>query len=274
MRSRNRALWSFAASVLIAALVVVGCTNPPPIPTLSSVEMALTSQFMTQNAPPAGFSSVSFAPIDINLDKLPHWSYTVSLSFEGVFADSQQRTTGTISAEVYSNELVGERRVVIRASGDAFGPNALRDVEGVRLSNEFYFVDQNAVCSRVTDDPNRRRVAELTAGSLVGGIRQATATTTNKQIINVQAWQYTFVPSAVDPPQLQMTQGGKVTIASGELWIAPSLNVVVDYNLTLDVSSVILPIFQGDRQLTGKVKATYRLVDTNTLYNIAIPFGC
>jgi hypothetical protein len=237
--------------------------------------MAITAEFMTENAPPPGFDKgIAFAPIDRNLEALPHWHYVVSLSFEGDYADTQKATTGTISAEVYSNELVGERRVIIRAIGDAFGPSGARNVEGVRLGNEYYFVDQNGVCSKATDDPSRHRVAELTAGSLIGGVKRATHTYAHKTIESVPAWQFAFMPGDVDPPALEMTQGGKVNIASGELWVAPSLNAVLEYGITLQVQSVILPIFQADRQLTGKLQASYRLLETGVSYNIAIPFGC
>jgi hypothetical protein len=31
---------------------------------------------------------------------------------------------------------------------------------------------------------------------------------------------------------------------------------------------------QGDRPLTGQVRALYKLVETGVPYNIAIPYGC
>lgn len=262
-------------ALAMVCLIVAGCDTNEAVPTQASIEMALTAAFMTANAPPPGFTArVQFAPIDRNLEALPHWHYTVSLSFNGVYADTGEATDGTISAEVYSNEVVGERRVILTASGGAFGPTADRNVEGVRIGNAFYFVDQNGVCSTVTDDPGRRRVAELTAGSLIGGVRQATHTITNREVNGAQAWQFAFLPGDVDPPVLEMTQGGTVRIASGELWIAPALNAVVEYTITFEVSSVILPVFQGDRQLSGTLRASYRLVETLVPYNIAIPFGC
>lgn len=270
MLQKMRSAW------LLLVFLVGGClpTGNNALPTTSSIEMALTAEVLTQNAPPPGFEEVEFAPIDRQLERLPHWHYIVSLSFEGVIADTRKTTTGTISAEVFSNELVGERRVVIRAFGDAFAGDTTRNVEGVRLANKFYFVDQNGTCSEVTEDPNRRRVAELTAGGLIGGIRAAKHTPTRRQVGDLTVYQYLFLPGDVDPPGMEMTQGGGVTIASGELWVAPSLGVVRDYALTLEIRTVIIPIIKGNEQLTGTVRASYQLVEVNTPYNIAIPFGC
>jgi hypothetical protein len=35
-----------------------------------------------------------------------------------------------------------------------------------------------------------------------------------------------------------------------------------------------VPIFQGNKQLSGTLTITYSLLESGTLYNIAIPFGC
>lgn len=270
----RHAPFAILTALTLAALLIASCENRTVIPTQTNLQMALTSSFLTQNAPPPAFQTVQFAPIDRNLSALPNWYYVVSLTFSGIYADTRKQADASISAEVYSNELVGERRVVLTTTGSNFGTGAGRSLEGVRLGNTFYAVDQNGVCSNVTNDPNRRRIAELTAGSLVGGIRQASYTLTRKDINRLAVWMYNFAPGQVDTPVLQMTQGGSTKIASGELWVAPSLNVVVEYGLTLDIEAVIVPIFQADRQLTGKLQASYRLVETSKPYNIAIPFGC
>ncbi len=261
--------WAFVVIVVLAA-----CTPPPAIPTQTNIEMAQTASFQTENAPPPGFDVVSFAPIDKGLEALPHYHYTVSMRFEGVFADNQQPAEGTLSAEVYANPISAERRVILRASGTAFELAAARNIEGVRLGNAFYFVDQNGVCSPATDDPNRRRAAELTAGDLVGGVGKGTPTYGRKSEGGLNVWQYTFTPADLTLPQIAMTQGGQVRVASGELWAAPSLNVAWQYALTLEIESVIVPVFQNNRQLTGRLFVDYTLIETGTPYNIAIPFGC
>lgn len=263
---------AFCAAALALSLVA-GCVGNAAVPTATTLDMAITAAFLTDNAPPPGFSGpVQFAPVDKNLDSLPHWHYVVSLSFVGAFDDGEA-TDGEITADVYSNELVGERRVVLKASGAVFAEDARRNVEGVRLGNAFYFVDQNGVCSDVTGSTTPR-VAELTAGSLVGGVRLGTPTTTHRSVDDVEVWQYVFLPGDVDPPVLTLGEGGSARIASGELWIAPSLNAVKEYSITLEVKGAIIPVFQDQRPVTGTLKASYRLVETLQSYNIAIPFGC
>jgi hypothetical protein len=262
---------------LAILLGIVACEGRA-VPTLMTIGMAQTAAYLTEVAPPPGFARVNFAPIDKNLDQLPHWHYVVSLSFSGTYADTGAKVSGLLRAEVFSNQITGERRVILRATGEIFAASGssetARDVEGVRLGNDFYFVDQNGACSNANTLPERKRVAELTAGSLIGGVRQADFTTTKRQNDSLEVLQYAFLPGNVEPPVLEMTQGGKVTIASGELWIAPSLRAVRSYSLTLNIDRVILPVFQAGRQLTGQLTASYNLVEVNTPYNIAIPFGC
>jgi hypothetical protein len=259
---------------LIACLLIVGCETEA-LPTQVTIEIAQTIAFITQNAPPAGFDQgVRFAPIDRNLERLPHWHTQLIIRFEGFLAGSTQPISGTLTAEIFSNQLSGERRVVLRAEGDAFAIAEGRNVEGVRIGNTFYFVDQNGLCSVVTDDPNRRRVAELTVGDLIGGVRLAQHTYGRKTERKMALWQYGFLPSDIELPLITPTQGGSISILSGDLWIAPSLNAVADYTLTLRLESALVPIFRGNQQLSGTLTITYSLLESGQLYNIAIPYGC
>lgn len=272
-KTAHPGLAALCAAALVLSLVA-GCISEAAVPTATTLDMAITAAFLTDNAPPAGFgAAVDFAPVDKNLESLPHWHYSVSLSFAGTFDDGGEAMDGQITADVYSNELVGERRVILRASGDVFAQDAQRNVEGVRLGNAFYFVDQNGVCSDVTSSANPR-VAELTAGSLVGGVRHGSPTTTHRMVDDVKVWQYVFLPGDVDPPVLSLSEGGSARIASGELWIAPALNAVKEYSITLEVSGAVIPVFQDQRPASGTLQASYRLVETMEPYNIAIPFGC
>ncbi len=266
-----RRLFAFASVCLLMA----GCVSTQPLPTLANLNMAATAQFQTANAPPPGFDrGVQFPQIDANLKALPHWHYSASFSFEGFYSGTQQPARGTVSAEVYANELSGERRVVLKASGGAFNAATERTVEGVRISNDYYYVDQNRVCIRATD-PDSRRVAEWLASSLIGGVNRASHTYARKTINNLPAWEYAFLPNDVaPPPPVTLSAGGRQSVASGALWVAPSVNAVVDYTLTLNVDSAILTIIQDNRQVTGQVRVTYRLVETGVAYNISIPNGC
>ena len=263
-------------------LLMGGCdliSTPAPPPTAASLEMIETAQsitqtavYITQNAPPAGFDkSVSFPQIDLNLTNQPSYHYTFSLTFDGVFSGTQDKAQGSINAEVYSDEVGSTRRVILKASGSAFGLTADRNVEAVRIGNTYYLVDTNKVCSKPTDVQNRK-VADLVANSFIGGVKNAVPTQTHQTSKNgIESWEYTFLPDDIIPPALTLSQGGTMTIASGDLWVAPALKVVYTYSLTLNVEDALL---QGDRQLTGRIQADYQLIDSGTSYNISIPNGC
>jgi hypothetical protein len=261
------------AVCLCLCLLVSGCglIATPPVPTVSSITMQQTAIILTQNAPPPGFEqSVQFAKIDGSLDNLTSWHYTVSLAFDGTFTDTGDKATGEIDAEVFSNVAPGERRVLLKASGAAFDLKADRNVEGVRIRSDYYLVDQNKVCTKTTE-PAPGQVADLTASALIGGVQKATPAGQRKTDGKVDLWEYSFSPDSVVPPTLQVAQGGSVTIAAGDLWVAPSAGAVWQYTITLNVANVLL---QGKRPLTGQIHAAYQLVETGTTYNISIPFGC
>jgi hypothetical protein len=257
---------------LLVCLLAAGClSNPKPIPTASNIDAAQTAIYLTQNAPPPGFErGVQFPRIDDNLVRLPSWRYALSLSFDGVYSGTNEPAKGMLSAEIYSNELGGERRVILKASGAAFGGGE-RNVEGVRISNDYYLVDQNKTCTKVNEIPSDRAVADLSAGSLIGGVRKATPMGERKTVNEIDVWEYAFLPDDVIMPSIQTAEGGRVSIAAGDLWVAPSRNAVFEYTISLNVENAII---QGGRQLTGQVRAVYQLVETGVPYNIAIPHGC
>jgi hypothetical protein len=266
----------FAIFLLGLIFLVTGCNSPQPLPTVANPSMVETAAMETLNAPPPGMAQANLVPIEKDLSLIANWHYQVVLTFEGTYADTREEIRGVITADVYSNELAGERRVVLRSEGAFFGDkNTVRSVEGVRLGNQFYFVDSSSVCKDVTRDAERRRVAELTAGSLIGGVRDAEHTTTRQAINGVESLQYSFKPGGLDlTGNIKITQGGQVTVASGELWIAPQTRVVQRYGVTLNLSAIILDYFSADRQLNGRLQITYNLMEIGQTYNIAIPFGC
>lgn len=235
--------------------------------------MAQTAQFLTQNAPPPGYeTAVTVASIDTALTRLPSWYATVSLTFDGLLAANRQKTTAKLEAQIYSNELNSARRVLFSASGAAFGVSEDRAIEAVRLGNDYFVVAQSSgTCGKVTDAPSRK-LADLTVSSLIGGIKRATPTGQRDTIHKLPAWEYAFLPSDVTIPILHADADGRFTIAAGDLWFAPSINVVARYTLTLNVENVTL--LQSDQLVTGQLRATYELQEVGTPYNIAIPFGC
>jgi hypothetical protein len=259
--------------LLLAGLLMAGCTtSPPPMPTVADISAEGTAQYLTRNAPPPGFErSVQFSKIDSNLDQLPSSRYIVSLTFDGVYSGTQNKVKGSIQAEVFTEGLSGTRRVILKSTGEIFGA-VDRNVEGVRISNDYYLVDQNKTCTKVTEQSADRQVADLTATGLIGGVKKATPLGERKAVGRFQIWEYTFLPDdVIVPPTVKLSQGGKLTVAAGDLWVVPASNAVYEYTITLNVENALL---QSTRQLTGQIRGSYQLVETGGRYNIAVPFGC
>ena len=257
---------------LIICLLLAGCTTIAPLPTVSSIEMAQTAEFLTQNAPPPGFQgSISYPRIDDKLSDLPGWHYHMLLAFDGYFAGTQNPAKGQIEADVFGHEPVGERRVVLKASGAAFGLSQDRNAEGVRIINDYYLVDSNQVCTKIAEPGKAPQVADLAAGSLIGGIKKAVPMSVRRKENDVDIWEYTFSPNDVVPPVLQAGSNGSLTVVAGDLWIAPTYKAVWRYTVTFNVENIML---RGDQALTGQVRASYQLIEAGQDHDIPIPFGC
>jgi hypothetical protein len=258
---------------LMIFTMLAGCSiTPPPVPTANNIPMAQTALYLTQVAPPKGFErSVSFPKIDNGLSDQPGWHYTLTLSFDGVIADSEEKANGAITAEIFGNEQAGERRLLLTLSGKAFGVNDDRTVESVRIRDDYYVVNANKVCSKI-EKTGAGQLANLSAGIMLGGVKQATPAANKKTDQGIDLWEYTFAPSDVNPPSLELADGGTITIAAGDLWVAPSLKAVWQYTISFNVQRAILQA--GAKPVTGQLRAVYQLVEAGQTYNIAIPFGC
>jgi hypothetical protein len=261
--------------VVIAALLLTAslsaCQPERAVPTVASIESLATETFQTQEAPPANFQQAQFEKIDTSLNVQPAWHAIVTLSFEGTYAETNDPTSGSIVANIYTNELSAEKRVLLEVKGEPF--SASEDgstIEGVRIGNDYYLVNQNKVCT-VAADPANRRITELTPSSLIGGVRQAQFTYTRREINERRTWEYAFTPGNVIPPPLEIKPNGGLTIASGTLWVAAEIGLVAEYQITFNVTNVVI---QGSKPLTGTLRVKYELQEVGTLFNISIPFGC
>lgn len=275
-RHTRRSAWAAASSLLLLLLLSVAACQPDrTVPTVASIEGLSTEAFLTEQAPPPAYHKVAFERIDANLSLLPAWHHRVTLEFEGTTTAtaSQPATplTGMISADVYANELRGEKRVVLNVAGAAFNADPQGStVEGVRIGNDYYVVNPNKICT-VAKDAANRRITELTASALIGGVKQATFTYNQREINARRAWEYAFTPGNVVPPIVELREGSSMTIASGTLWIAPSTNAVAEYRITFNITNVSI---QGSPPLDGVVRVFYELKETGDMFNISIPFGC
>jgi hypothetical protein len=245
--------------------------TPDDLPTPINPETFATEVFSTQNAPPTGFSTVSFPQIDANLNLLSDGRYVVTLSFNGVFTSIGRDTSAAATAEVWFNQLGSARRVRLQTTGELIGQEEDQTFEAVRLGPDTFLVRNNA-CLRGADAV---QAADLGAGALIGGVNNAASTATHEviNVAGVESWRYTFTDADLVLPNIRPAEGGVITMAApGEVWVAPQHNVVMRFYVTLNVQNVYL----FDRQLpvTGQVIIRYDLYDIGVLQNISVPFGC
>lgn len=253
-------------------------TAETTIPTLASFDTLPTAYFLTQNAPPPGFGTLALDPIERGLSNHPGWAYTLTGSFAGVFDGTGEPARGELDVLVQGNELGQARRVVLTVSGNAFAPGqeTVR-LEGVRISNDYYLVDVNGQCSQGDSGlAGNAIIADLSAGQIIGGVTQAVPTGHRATFGDLPAWQYTFAPADARLPSVVIQPGGTASLAA-DLWVAPQVNAVLRYEITVTVSGV--HVLWADRTaptVSGTLSLRYELDPAafETLPNISVPHGC
>ncbi|MBN1681833.1 MAG: hypothetical protein JW966_16250 [Anaerolineae bacterium] len=264
-----------AGIVLVLWASAAACSTSEsgkPLPTVAEIDQIPTSLFLTENAPPSGFGVVAFDPINANLSDRQGWSYTMSGRFEGTFDVSGDEATGSFKAQVWANEYSEARRVVLEVEGSALSPDdALRRLEGVRLSNDYFIVDTNGQCT--TGDEQAAAIADLTAGQIIGGVSRAVPSGFRDTIAQTPVWQYTFSPGSVQLPAVHQDATSRVVL-DADLWIAPSLNAVLRYELTLTVEHV--RVLWAEEPVSGTLYLFYDLdvLSLGQQPNISVPHGC
>lgn len=267
-------LRSTGTLALLLVLLLSGCRGlgqtPPPTP--FDIDSLGTALALTENAPPPGFESVVFSLIDDGLADLPGYRYVIEMRFEGTFDRDRQPASGLIRAEAWWDGLAPARRVTMVAEGAAFVPEP-RQLEGVRIVEDYYLVDAQGRCLVNVPD-TARGVANLDAGSLFGGVGQVFYSGTQAVLNNVQAYRYDVPPAAAAFPAI-VTNDSSALDMLGELWVAPEVGehgVVVRYYVNADVRHVQL--FEGEQPVSGQVFIRYDVFDLGVVPNISIPFGC
>lgn len=240
------------------------------LPTITSPELAVTSAFMTENAPPPGFrEALSFPDIDAGLQNISGWRYIVTLEFDGVLVDSPQQTTATASAEVWFNQVGSARRLLVETTGELIGQTENNSFEAVRMGPDAFLIRDGVCLSNAGEDA--ARAADLRAGLLVGGVNNAVPTGRRAILNGVEAWEYRFDPADLILPSIR-TEESATRQATGELWVAPSHNVVVRFYVNLNVENAY--IFDRQLPVNGQVLLRYDLHDLGEVPNITVPFGC
>lgn len=256
---------------LLLAIVATGCgSRSAPIPTLIDIDASSTSVVLTQNAPPLGFDTVEFSEIDANLTQLPGWHYEAALSFSGYYARTTREANARTTAQVWYNQVASSRRVVTQVSGDLQGSEQDTRYEAVRLGPDAFLLRDGTCLTNATEDA--AFAADLSAGSLLGGVQTARVAAQKATINNEQVWRYAFASEDVLLPALNLGDNGNITSISGELWVAPEHNVVVRYYANIDFENAFL--LGSNLPLTGTILLRYDLYDIGDVPNISVPFGC
>lgn len=266
--------YPYAAVCALIILLTSACTGQrgqqiEDLPTIAVMDPAATAQFLTLNAPPPGFrDAVSYPEVDANLGALAGGRYIVYLEFEGVFSRTTRETSATATAEISFAQLGSTRHVQVGTSGELLGreDNAF---EAVRLGPDAFMV-QNGLC--LTEGTDATTAADLRAGTLVGGVKNATPTGLKATLNSQEAYQYTFTVGDLNLPNVRLGDEGLLEMTGGEIWVAPSINAVVRFYVNLDVKDAI--IFDRQLPVSGQVIIRYDLYDVGIAPNITVPFGC
>lgn len=260
--------------ICLLALLILGlaaCRNDDvPLPTPMDINARATEIVLTQNAPPTGFSSVSFPQIDDNLRLLPGWRYTAILRFDGVVARTTRQVQTLTQAEVQFNQVASARRVVVTLRNDLQPQANTVNYEAVRLGPDAFLVRDGICLSNAGEDA--AVAADLSAGSLLGGVRQANNLPREAVINNEQVWQYALNFDELNLPAIEFTDESQLLDMRGELWVSPKHNAVIRYHLNLDVENVLL--LGSSLPVSGAVIMRYDVVEIGDVPNISIPFGC
>jgi hypothetical protein len=230
-----------------------------------------TAQVLTENAPPAGFREpLAFPAIDQGLEELSGWRYLVQMEFEGAFARTSRPAQVSTSAEVWFNQIASSRRVVFETSGSLTDDEEGSTYEAVRMGPDAFLVRENTCLSNAGE--SAETAADLSAGTLIGGVFRAVSAARMAVINGQQAWHYDFTTADLNLPNIVLADGGQVTATGGELWVAPEHGVAVRFYINLDVENA--RVFGNQLPVTGQVIMRYDLFDIGIVPNISVPFGC
>jgi hypothetical protein len=265
--------------LLVAMLGLAACDSTGSdggvVPTRAVLEQIPTHQFLTQNAPPAGFSTVAFNPIDAQLAAHPGWAYTITGSFSGTFDASGEAASGEFQAVIMANETNETRQVTIQVAGNAMlPPESPEQIElmGVRYGTEYWFVDASGTC---TKDSEGQLVVDLGAAQLIGGVTMATPSGHRDTIDGVAAWQYVFGTGDLVLPDVTLKRGANSSITpAADLWVAPEPDAVLVFDLSLLVEDVTLLWAEGP--VSGRLDLHYELSldDLDVKHYIPVPYKC
>lgn len=263
------------AYIFIAMIVLsmVACTTddvtvPERLPTQADPNAVGTAIIKTQNAPPPGFETVGYNPVDFNREALPGSFFEVTVNFEGQYTDTGESATGALTMQVWENGVLRTRRVTLRFLGEALSGTVSR-VEAVRFENDYYILDESGICTK--NDQVAEDIATLTAGRVVGGFTLALPTGRLDTINGLIGYQYQFAREDV-VVGIFPTAPSVAEVISGEVWVNPDNDVVTRFGVVLNVHNA--RILFGEQPVTGTLRYEYNLLGIDLADPIALPNGC
>lgn len=259
-------LFAFTLIFLISGCRGLGQTPPPPALDPDSMRTAIV---LTENAPPPGLEQLAFPVVDEGLDALGGYRYTVEMRFSGTYSQTSRETEGYIQAQVWWDGVGPARRVVLDAEGDAFVSEP-RHLEGVRVQDNYYLVDEDDHCL-VNVEGSARAIAEFDVGSLIGGLTEAAYSDRQAILNGAQAYRYEVTTQNATLPAIYLLEDTELDV-SGELWFAPEQNAVMRFYVNVDVVNARL--FESQLPVSGQVIIRYDAYDLGIPQNVSIPFGC
>lgn len=259
---------------LFVILCLAACeprsATPLPLPTLASFDSAATALHITQNAPPEGFSSVSFPRLDQTLTRLAGWRYEASFVFEGTYARTTRPVSAHAEIRAWYDQVGSARRVQVTLETDLAPETPAIRYEGAQLGPDTFLV-RDGQCERATT-PEEQAAVALSVGDLLGGVQTANSLGERAILNNAQVWRYDLMSEAIVLPAITLSAESLFSNLRGELWVAPEANAVMRYYMTMDVENVTM--FASPLPVTGTLTLQYDLYDVGSVPNISVPFGC
>lgn len=210
---------------LFVLLCLAACeprsATPLPLPTLASIDTAATALHMTQNAPPEGFSTVSYPRLDQTLPRLAGWRYDASFVFEGTYARTTRPVAARAEIRAWYDQVGSARRVQVMLDTDLDAETLATTYEGAQLGPDTFLVREGR-CERA-ETPEAQAAVELSVGDLLGGVQTAASLGEKATINNAQVWRYDLTPEAIVLPAVTRSAESRFSNLRGEFWVAPEL---------------------------------------------------
>ena len=233
-----------------------------PVPAVARLDTLPTAIFLTEHAPPPATGTVASIPLTRLSDGR---AGAGDRALRGHLRLDRQSANGQLGCRC--KWTAGEaRRVVLRVEA---APRRTTTRAGGRspAGNDYYIVDTNGVCSAGGDARPSSRICPPGRSSAECRRPSRPVTRTNQQRAGLA------VPSHPTAMPAILDEDSFVSI-DADLWIAPSLNAVLRYDLTVTTRGV--RILSGSEPVSGMLTLRYEL-DVPSLDarpNISIPNGC